>query len=149
MYILVKNGQVEQYPYSLNQLKKDHPQVSFPSNPSDGLLQAFDVYRCLEVSQPEVNHTQNVEQGFALVNSEWTQVWTVVNASAEEITQRLANQWTNVRSDRNKLLAATDWTQIYDAPVEPMAWTGYRQALRDITTQADPFNIVWPVAPSA
>lgn len=149
MYILVKNGQVEQYPYSLNQLKKDYPQISFPHSPSEGLLEAFDVYYCEEVAQPQVNHTQNVEQRFALVNSKWTQVWNVVDASPDEIAQRIADQWSDVRSDRNKLLASTDWTQIYDAPVEPLAWTGYRQALRDITTQTDPFNIIWPVAPGS
>ena len=27
------------------------------------------------------------------------------------------------------------------------AWAPYRQALRDITEQADPFSVVWPVAP--
>jgi len=25
----------------------------------------------------------------------------------------------------------------------------YRQALRDITQQADPFNIIWPIEPIA
>jgi len=28
--------------------------------------------------------------------------------------------------------------------VDKTAWATYRQALRDITTQADPFNITWP-----
>jgi hypothetical protein len=29
------------------------------------------------------------------------------------------------------------------------AWRSYRQALRDITDQPDPFNISWPEPPSA
>jgi hypothetical protein len=27
------------------------------------------------------------------------------------------------------------------------SWAIYRQALRDITNQADPFNITWPTPP--
>lgn len=57
-------------------------------------------------------------------------------------------QWERVRSDRNIRLAACDWTQLPDASADAAAWATYRQALRDITTQADPFAIVWPVKPS-
>lgn len=53
-----------------------------------------------------------------------------------------------IRSERNALLSASDWTQIADAPVDKTAWATYRQALRDIPTQAGfPNNITWPVKP--
>jgi hypothetical protein len=58
-------------------------------------------------------------------------------------------QWAVVRAERNKLLVASDWTQLPDAPVDAAAWATYRQALRDVTTQTDPFAIVWPESPSA
>jgi hypothetical protein len=58
------------------------------------------------------------------------------------------HQWAHVRSDRNARLSASDWTQLPDAPVDAAAWAAYRQALRDITTQTDPFAIVWPEGPS-
>lgn len=58
-------------------------------------------------------------------------------------------QWERVRSDRNTRLAACDWTQLPDAPVDAEAWAIYRQALRDITDQSNPFEIVWPAAPDA
>lgn len=58
-------------------------------------------------------------------------------------------QWELVRKQRNVKLAASDWTQLPDAPVDAAAWAEYRQALRDVTDQADPFNIVWPTAPGA
>ena len=52
------------------------------------------------------------------------------------------------RAKRNTLLAASDWTQVLDAPVDQTAWAVYRQALRDITSQAGfPTTIDWPVAP--
>lgn len=57
--------------------------------------------------------------------------------------------WAAVRAERNTKLSACDWTQLPDAPVDSATWAVYRQALRDITTQSDPFNIVWPQEPSA
>ena len=49
---------------------------------------------------------------------------------------------------RAALLAASDWTQVADAPVESSAWAAYRQALRDIPDQPGfPENINWPAKP--
>jgi hypothetical protein len=52
------------------------------------------------------------------------------------------------RSQRNSLLAASDWTQVIDAPVDQAAWSAYRQSLRDIPQQSGfPLTIVWPTQP--
>lgn len=57
-------------------------------------------------------------------------------------------QWAVVRADRNQRLQATDWTQLADIPAQTKSlWEPYRQALRDVTSQSDPFNIVWPTPP--
>jgi hypothetical protein len=57
-------------------------------------------------------------------------------------------QWPIVRAERNQKLQACDWTQLSDIPAETKAlWEPYRQALRDITDQPDPFNIIWPTPP--
>ena len=61
--------------------------------------------------------------------------------------QKDAAQWDSVRTDRNKCLADCDWTQLPDAPVNAVEWATYRQDLRDITGQADPFGITWPEKP--
>ena len=58
------------------------------------------------------------------------------------------SQWALIRRDRNALLLSCDWTQLPDAPVDAAAWAIYRQALRDITPQSDPFNISWPEEPA-
>jgi hypothetical protein len=64
--------------------------------------------------------------------------------TAEELQSRIDTQWAVIRSQRNQMLKDTDWTQVEDSPVDKAAWATYRQALRDITTQDDPFSIVWP-----
>jgi hypothetical protein len=60
----------------------------------------------------------------------------------------LAKLDTTARAERNGKLAACDWTQVADAPVDKKAWAEYRQALRDLTDQAGwPSDIKWPVEP--
>ena len=67
--------------------------------------------------------------------------------TAEELQSRIDTQWAVIRSQRNQMLKDTDWTQVADAPVNNLTWAVYRQALRDITTQTDPFKIIWPKYP--
>jgi hypothetical protein len=53
------------------------------------------------------------------------------------------------RVQRDTLLASSDWTQVYDAPVDQEAWAAYRQALRDIPQQEGfPATVVWPTQPA-
>lgn len=54
-----------------------------------------------------------------------------------------------LRVKRDKLLAASDWTQVPDAPVEHAAWATYRQQLRDLPSNTtDPRNPAWPTPPA-
>lgn len=72
-------------------------------------------------------------------------------ASKTWVDQRtVASQWAAVRLERSRRLTASDWMVVKatetGSPV-PQAWQEYRQALRDITGQPDPFNISWPAQP--
>lgn len=59
-------------------------------------------------------------------------------------------QWVVVKSQRKQLLVSSDWTQLPDVAIATKeAWAAYRQLLRDITLQSDPFNITWPTPPGA
>ncbi|MCH4240018.1 MAG: phage tail assembly chaperone [Oscillospiraceae bacterium] len=73
-------------------------------------------------------------------------VW-LAYAKAAEIEQLAAD----VRVQRDKLLADTDWTQADDAPLsseDKESVRKYRQALRDITAQSGfPQKISWPEKP--
>ena len=58
-------------------------------------------------------------------------------------------QWTQVKAQQRDLLYKSDWTcSVSDyTPPNKADWVVYRAALRAVTTQSDPFNIVWPTAP--
>lgn len=56
------------------------------------------------------------------------------------------------REIRNRLLMESDWIEFPTSPLTDEkrdAWRTYRQALRDVPTQAGfPLEIQWPVKPS-
>jgi hypothetical protein len=71
--------------------------------------------------------------------------WTSVQSG------KTPEQWLVIRGLRNSKLSSCDWTMLSDVPLAPSVkteWETYRQALRDITDQSDPFNITWPTPPA-
>ena len=68
-----------------------------------------------------------------------------------KLAQKTADQWASVRAQQRDLLYKSDWTcsvTDYEVP-NKSEWREYRSRLRDVTTQTDPFNIVWPSPPVA
>jgi len=62
--------------------------------------------------------------------------------------RELEQQANEARTQRDALLAESDWTQVLDAPVDAEAWVAYRQALRDVPEQSGfPGDIEWPQIP--
>jgi hypothetical protein len=58
-------------------------------------------------------------------------------------------KWQQLRNWRNRELAATDYTQLADAPGNKQAWAAYRQELRDLPDQTDdPTQVELPERPS-
>lgn len=59
--------------------------------------------------------------------------------------------WDEIRTGRNALLSASDWTQAPDSHLttsEKQEWADYRQSLRDVPQDfATPDDVVWPEAP--
>lgn len=66
-----------------------------------------------------------------------------------------------LREERNKLIAATDWTQLKDIDLDTIRernWKNYRQALRDLPAKSNPkldsfgdldmSSVNWPTKPS-
>ena len=143
-YARIENGAVVEYPVYEGDLRLRFRNVSFPVpfSPPEGYEPVVDV------TPPQIDHTQNLVEGEpALEDGAWMRRWVITAASAEEVAERTEAKWAAIRSERNRRLAACDWTQLPDAPVDATVWTEYRQSLRDITLQQDPFNITWPVQP--
>jgi len=88
--------------------------------------------------------------------SEYSDNVEVLNGFTKPSWDALTVKWTEIepiglaaeaRDKRNDLLAATDWTANSDVTMTT-EMTAYRQALRDVPTQAGwPTTINWPTAP--
>lgn len=141
-YLKLTNGVPETY--SIGQLRRDNPQVSFPKSPSDSLLADWDVYPYTVDDQPTYDSlTQRLVAGGFVQDAQgaWSQPWTVEQ-------QPLADAERNIRDRRDVLLSQCDWTQVADAPVDQAAWATYRQSLRGVPQQAGfPYNVTWPTEP--
>ena len=73
---------------------------------------------------------------------------TAAEQMAEYKAMKDAEQAKGVRNTRNDKLKECDWTQLADSTADKTAWATYRQALRDVPTQAGfPWNVQWPDQP--
>ena len=77
--------------------------------------------------------------------SDWGVTWDEVNEKLQDLTA--AEPMKELRAERDKLIAATDWWASSDLTMTD-AQTAYRQALRDITEDYDSLDdVVWPTKP--
>jgi hypothetical protein len=96
------------------------------------------------------DHDRNTEKLVSALPHLYEGMCCLVNVeplTSEELQARVDTQWHAIRSQRNQMLKDSDWTQLSDSPVDKQTWVTYRQELRDITKQADPFNVIWPTEP--
>lgn len=102
-----------------------------------------------EGPQPTTTRYQVVErQGVVQIGDKWYTNYVAVDLSPEACADLDARQASYVRTERNARLAACDWTQVADAPVDKAAWATYRQSLRDISSQPGfPWEVTWPTSP--
>ena len=147
MYLRIINNEIN-YPYSLQILREDKPNTSFPTEMTESLMGEWDIYEVRPTPKPN-DYTKNISEGTPiLVEGVYYQNWVQSDATESEINDRIENKWIEIRDLRQQLLYECDWTQLSDIPSETKdLWTTYRQNLRDITNQSNPYNIVWPVKP--
>ena len=152
MYLKV-SGSTIIYPYSVQNLKNENPNTSFPTIISDSLLESFNIYQ-VEVrnSGYDNDDSKDVTEIIpTLSGSVYIQTYSVTDADTDTINKRKEIKWSEIRSTRNTLLTESDWTQFQDSPITGSVlidWQTYRQSLRDVTNQSDPYNISWPSKPS-
>ena len=151
------------------QFRPSFPNTSFPKVLTPDLLSEYGYDPILEGQQAVTTHPYEISQraGIEEVNGQWFTKYIVgpvftdyvdedgntVTAAEQEAAYRQRideGAAKGVRDDRDKRLAYCDWTQLPDAPpLDAQAWTTYRQALRDITSQPGfPHNVTWPKEPA-
>lgn len=144
MLIKLTNGIPETY--TIGQLRRDNPNVSFPKNIPEGTLEAFGVYTAKELPRPGYDPDTHYLKAsdFYQVEGKWQ-----MHYYLEPLPQGQVE--TTMRDKRDNLLAQSDWivSVSYEQqnPV-PEDWASYRQALRDVPTQQGfPYEIIWPTKP--
>ena len=135
---------------SQGEWRRHYSNTSLPRVWTAATLQGLKLEAVLEAPKPTVDRTQTVRRDGIKKDSKgnWITAWTVVAKTQEQLDAETVQAAQSVRSQRDSLLAASDWTQVPDAPVDQAAWRTYRQALRDVTTQSGfPHEVTWPVKP--
>ena len=143
-----------------SQLRADNPNTSFPKQITADILDGFGYDPVLNgpaatTSGPyEVSTRDGVEE----IKNQWFTkfiVGPVFADSDEEAAYRtkVDNQAaSSVRSDRDRKLAASDWTVLADSPLttaKKTTWKTYRTALRNISAaEGFPHTMEWPTEPS-
>lgn len=152
MFVKAANNQIDQYPYTVGDLRRDNPNTSFPKHVPEATMAKFGMYPVGYEAAPEYDPMiQRIEHSNmpVLKDGKWVLTKTVVSLTAEQIADRTAAKAKEVREQRAKLLSETDWMALSDNTLSP-AWATYRQALRDITTHANFPHLQeadWPVKP--
>lgn len=148
LYRVRENGSV----LTQGEVRKLYANTSFPAVWDQDVCNHIGVDPVLESPQPEHTKFQSVAEDGVVQDSlgNWVKAWKVIDWEQRAIDAATAQQWASVRTQRNQYLTESDWTQVVDSPltnVQQASWATYRQALRDVTSQSDPFNIVWPEKP--
>lgn len=138
---------VEQYPYTLTDLRINTPNTSFPDHIDEATTLFFNLVPVKPAVQPKENYRINLERIAVLQDNEWVEEWIETPASSEQIKERTTACIKDIREKRNRYLLDSDWTQLPDALVNTKEWALYRQKLRDLTLQEGfPWEIIWPEA---
>lgn len=157
MYVKIVDNSIDQFPYTIGQLKRDNPNVSFPKVVSEEALASYGVYRVTYSDEPVHNaRTQycTLSDEPSLVDGNWVKVWTVHDKTADQIADYDSNMADGNRFARNNKLSSSDWTQLADSPLSTeskAAWATYRQSLRDLSSHANWPNLEdsdWPTEPA-
>jgi hypothetical protein len=143
-----------------SQLRADNPGTSFPNQLTADILDAFGYDPVLNGPAARVSGPYEVStrDGVELIDGQWFTRFIVgpVFADSDAETAYRSNidnkAAASVREERDRKLAATDWTVLTDSPLttaQKTRWKTYRTALRDITAaEGFPHTMEWPTEPS-
>ncbi len=83
--IRINQDQSSVYPYSIQKLKEDYPNTSFPDQFTDDLLAEYNVF-LVNIVPPGTDHTKNYTEGTpTFSNGQYYQNWIVSDASCLDV----------------------------------------------------------------
>lgn len=164
MYRIRSTGVV----HSQGDIRKMYSNMSLPAVWSKETCDLLGIDPVLPAPQPTPDVLETVVKDGAVqdANGNWVENWVVrpmftqytdennvVHTKEEQeaayLASRREKQLSEIRRERDRKLRETDWTQLPDVAMSTKAdWATYRQALRDVPSQADPFNVLWPTEPA-
>ena len=149
-----------------SQFRADNPSTSFPKQITADILDGFGYDPVLNGAAANTSgpYERSVRDGVEEIDGQWFTKFIAgpvftdsdEGTAAEQETAyrtRIDNQAAaNVRAERNRKLAACDWTVLTDSPLttsKKTEWKTYRTALRDISAaEGFPHTMEWPTEPS-
>lgn len=138
--LIYKDGRVAHY-------KEMFSSTSFPaSGPSDEFLSSAGAYK-VSVFREHDRATEKLVPCDPVIEDGFAYTVAVIDKTEDEIAADVASKAAKVRAERDRLLSASDWTQVADAPVDQAAWATYRQALRDLPEAAGFPDVDFPQSP--
>jgi len=117
----------------------------------------YKVYKIVTKTKPTETFETEISLDYTFDDTKLTatETWTVRNLSAEEITNKEANYFERLRSERNQLLADTDYVvsrAFEQGLVLTEEFKNYRQELRDLPQTVNirevDFDTVYPEVPT-
>lgn len=142
------------------ELRAENPGTSFPKQLTAEILDGLGYDPVLTGAAATVTppYQQSIRDGVEEIDGQWFTRFVagpVFANSDEETAYRTSvdNQVAaNIRAERDRKLAACDWTVLTDSPLsdtDKAACTSYRQSLRNLpTSEGFPHTMEWPTEPA-
>ena len=155
---------------TVSQFKASQPNTSFPKQITTEILDSYGYDPVLNGAAATVTAPYGVStrSGVEEISGKWFTKFiagptftdttdsegAVTTAADNEAAYKAridAEAATSVRTQRDTLIAETDWTQLSDSQLSDSVkatWVTYRQALRDLpSTTGFPHEVTWPDQP--
>ena len=148
---------------TISQFKASYPTTSFPKNITNDILDSYGYDPVLNGAAATVTapYGVSVRDGVEQIDGQWFTKFVAGPVFTDNDEATAAEQETayragidskaaeSARTNRNKKLADSDWTQLADSSADATEWATYRTALRNLpSTDGFPHNITWPTEPS-
>jgi len=109
MFVKVTNGTIDQYPYTVGDLRRDNPNTSFPKQVPEDTMADFGMYPVGYAAAPDYNpDTHRIQNSNMpeLVDGKWTLTKTVVELTPEQLEDRKAQKKRQIKERRDKAISA-------------------------------------------